>query len=239
MIIRVFDAESTGIPSETETHAMVEGGWSDLDTDSGTISSPSSMLCNPGRPIPVEAMAFHHIRDCDVVDAPTPDKVCETISANVATDYYAAHNIDFDRQFFGGGETQWLCTYKCSLRVWPDAPRHNNQTLRYFLGVDDLPDFNRDHAEPSHRAGPDTYVTAFILRELLKRTDVENMLKWSSGPALLARVDFGMHYGKKWSEIPMSYLQWVIDNITDDRDKRATAKFYMAKACARRNAQGG
>lgn len=237
MIVRIFDAESTGIPSETETHAMVEGGWTDFDTDSGIISSPSSMLCNPGRPIPVEAQAIHHIRDCDVVGAPTPDKVCEAISANVATDYYAAFNSAFDQQFFGGADKQWICVYKSALRVWPDAPRHNNQTLRYFLGIDDLPDFNREHAEPSHRAGPDSYVTAFILRELLKRTDIENVLKWSAGPALLSRVRFGKHFGMKWSEVPMSYLTWIGQSDITDRDIRATAKHYLKIASARRNAQ--
>ena len=49
-----------------------------------------------------------------------------------------------------------------ALRVWPEAPRHSNQVLRYWRGM------RLDHARamPPHRAGPDAWVTAHILADL-------------------------------------------------------------------------
>lgn len=234
MRIRVIDVESTGIPSETESHALVEVGHCDLFLD-GTrwrVGEPTATLVNPGRKIPVEAMAVHHIRDADVADAPSPDRVLLTL-ADGAT-HMCAHNHDFERKFYGGGQMQWICTFKSALRVWPDAPSHGNQALRYFLDVDAHDDFDPDRAMPPHRAGPDAYVTAFILRELLDQAPIEDLVRWSSGPALLAKVSFGKHRGKRWSELAETdrgYLEWIVEKSgMDDRDVRATAKHYLKKA---------
>src|SRR5262245_25865334 len=48
----------------------------------------------------------------------------------------------FQRQWLTEGwpEVPWLCTYKSALRAWPDAPRHSNSVLRYWLGIDIPPD---------------------------------------------------------------------------------------------------
>ncbi len=228
-IVRVVDVETTGIPSETETHALVEVGWVDVVVhgDSVDIAPPVSHLCNPGRPIPVEAQAVHHIRDRDVADAPPPDQILKLL---VGADYYCAHNAAFEEVFVGTGGKPWLCTFKSALRVWPDAPSHSNQALRYWRNFDDEEDFDRALAMPSHRAGPDAYTTAFILRDLLGLASMGDIQHWSSGPALLVKCGFGKHRGKKWEEVPRDYLQWVIGNIKDNRDVRATAKYWMKKS---------
>ena len=54
--------------------------------------------------------------------------------------------------------------------------------------------------------------------------------RWSSGPALLAKVGFGKHRGKRWSEVPADYLQWLVKSDMDDRNVRATAKHYLKAA---------
>lgn len=232
--IRVIDFETTGIPTETESHALVEVAYCDLvQSPAGwRVETPVAVLVNPGRSIPVEAMAVHHIRDRDVADAPGPDRAFMALTDGA--DGYCAHNIDFEHKFFSGGESPWICTFKCALRVWPDAPSHSNQALRYFLGLDDHEDFETERAMPPHRAGPDTYVTAFILRELIDQAPIEDLVRWSSGPALLAKVGFGKHRGKRWSElaaIDRSYLEWIVEKSgMDDRDVRATAKHYLKQA---------
>lgn len=229
MRVRILDVETTGIPTETETHALVEIGTCDLvQSPSGwRVDAPVATLVNPGRPIPIEAMAVHHIRDADLAGAPSPDRVLLSL-ADGAT-HFCAHNIDFERKFYGGGQLQWICTFKSALRVWPEAPGHSNQVLRYFLDIDAHDDFDPERAAPPHRAGPDAYVTAFILRELIDQAPIEDLVKWSSGPALLAKVGFGKHRGKRWSEVPIDYLQWIIKSDMDDRDVRATAKHYLKK----------
>ena len=130
---------------------------------------------------------------------------------------------------------QWLCTYKIALRLWPDAPGHKLQELRYFLKLDEAKDFESKLALPSHRAGPDAYVGCHLLRKVLAEAekqgiDHERMVKWSKGPALLYMCFLKKHKGTPWSQVPKDYLDWIVNksDITD-RDIRATAKFYLAR----------
>lgn len=239
-IIRVVDFETTGIPTPEDKHAMVEAGWCDLipaDGGGWRIVGPMSSLVNPGRAISLEAMAVHHLRDCDVADAASPTDICRMLADGA--DIFCAHNMDFDSQFFGGGDKPWICTYKSALRLWPEAPSHKNQVLRYFLKLDD-DDAGFDSALtlPPHRAGPDAYTTAHILKACLAKAPIELLIKWSTGPALLAKVGFGKHRGMKWSDVPIDYLQWIGKSDMTDRDVRATAKHYLKIASARRNAEG-
>src|SRR6185436_17880445 len=143
MLVRTIDFETTGIPTETEKHAVCEAGWCDVvdlpldqtgDIAQWGCSAPRATLINPGRPMPVEAMAVHHIRDRDLVGAPPATTVFRALTQDA--DVMAAHNARFEREFFTGGDRPWICTYKCALRAWPDAPGHSNQVLRYHLGLE-------------------------------------------------------------------------------------------------------
>jgi DNA polymerase III epsilon subunit-like protein len=72
----------------------------------------------------------------------------------------ATHNARFDLSFVGPRLcTQALCTLRLSRALFPDAPNHKNQTLRYYLGIDAIA------AEPltAHRALGDALVSAHIL----------------------------------------------------------------------------
>ena len=110
------------------------------------------------------------------------------------------------------GGTPWICTYRCALRVWPDAPNHQNNTLRYWLK---LP-ADRRRAEPTHRAGPDAYVTAYLLKALLNSASVEQLIHWSAEPALLARCTFGKHRNTLWRDVPSDYLRWAAGQQMDE-----------------------
>lgn len=228
MIIRVIDTETTGIPSETEKHALVEVARCDLWLDNAgniEIHGPSGMLVNPGRPIPPEASAVHHITSAEVFSAPPPDKACMWLNEG-HVDIFAAQNADFDKQFFGGGGKPWLCTWKAALRVWPDAPGHSNQVLRYHLGLD----AEMEHALtlPAHRAPADAYVTAFLLKRLIESgTSIDDMLRWSRGAALLPKITFGKHRGMRWEEAPADYLRWLVDKSDMDRDVKANARHHL------------
>src|SRR5689334_5343878 len=137
---RVLDLETTGLQPNA---AVVEIGAVDLIGDEvGIIGSD---LIRPPVPIPPEASAIHHISDAGV-------------------DVFASHNWQFDAQWLGEHlrDRPVICTYKCAMRVWPEAPAHNNQVLRYWLKPKGL---DSTIGSMAHRALPDAYVTAFILRE--------------------------------------------------------------------------
>lgn len=224
-VIRCIDFETTGVPSPTERHAIVEAGWCDLafNEDHGTISEPVSMLVNPGRAIPPEASAVHHIVDRDVAGAPPQAEALAKIGDGVAV--WCAHNADFEKEFIG--VKPLVCTFKAALRIFPDVTSHALQVLRYALKFDDLPDFEIGWCADAHRAGADAYLAAVLLRELLGKASLGDIERWSRGPALLVTVTFGKHAGMKWKDLPTDYLKWVAENIDDDRNKRATAKYYL------------
>lgn len=231
--VRVIDIETTGLPKEGEPndHAIVEAARCDVVfSPSGEVlvGSPVSMLVDPGRPIDAEASATHHIVAADLVGAPGPAEAIAFLAAD-PPDFYAAHNADFDRRFFDVPEAPWICTYKAALRVWPDAPRHGNQVLRYWLGLDE--GLDRDTAMPPHRAGPDTYVTAHLLAALVAQgTSLDDMARWSTGPALLPRIAFGKHKGSRWEDLPSDYLDWLANKATEiDRDAKANARHHLRK----------
>lgn len=230
MLIRVIDFESTGIPTKDKNEALVEVGWTDVvfHRDDAEILSPVSMLVNPGRPIPAQASAVHHLRDVDVADGADPTVALSALMKG-PPDFFCAHNIDFEKEFFAGGDVPWLCTYKTALRLWPDAGGHKNQELRYHFKFDDDPLFDRDLATMSHRAAPDTYVTAHILRECLGSCSIEDMTRWSKGPALVYMCFFKKHRNTPWHDVPSDYMLWVLDNIQDDKDVRATSRYWLRK----------
>lgn len=226
MLVRVIDTETTGIPSDNEPHhALCEIGWCDIVD--GKIGEPHQRFVNPGRPIPTAAKAIHHITDDMVADAIDPSVACRTLMEG-QPDVFFAHNAEFDRQFFRGGDTPFLCSYKIALRFWPDAEKHTNQFLRYYLDVK----LDPAKADPPHRAGADAYVTAHIAALILAEAEergikIEDMARWSKGPALLPRITFGKHKGMKWEEAPTDYLEWIAFKSEMDRDAKANAKHWL------------
>jgi exodeoxyribonuclease X len=223
MLIRVLDLETTGLTAPDA--APCEIGWQDIvGPDGGDWAldklGAGEMLCNPSRPIPPEISAIHHIVDEDVEDAvfwpAALAKVACRDSKLFSPTIFAAHNAKMERQWLTDevtGGKPWICSYKCALRLWPDAPSHSNQALRYWLKPAGL---DRARAALSHRAFPDAYVTAFILLEQLKLVSIGQLLEWSSKPALLTKIRFGKHAGKKWSEVPSDYLDWCLRQDMDE-----------------------
>lgn len=209
--LRVFDFETTGFPPGA---AVVEVGWTDLRIGAGDpadaeMFGPVAYLANPMRANPELAIdpgakAAHHIEECDLLDAPSPDAVLRRLGEGAAA--FACHNIEFDGEFYTGGGHPMICTLRCARTIWPDAPTHSNQGLRYWLR---LP-VDRDIALPPHRAGPDSYVTAHLLREMFRLGhSVDELVEISSQPPLLKRLPFGKHKGQRFSDVPISYLQWL------------------------------
>lgn len=235
-IVRVVDFETAGLP-EQEGAAICEAGWCDvigdiIDDTTGLrhwrvdADRATSYLCNPGHPIPPEIRAVHHISDKDVAGAPPPRDILEKLSAGEVS-AFAAHVAKFERAFFDLNEARWICTYKVALRLYPDAPSHSNQALRYLCGLE----LDPDAAMPPHRAGPDAFVTAHLLAHMLNdgRASIDDMVRWSSGPALLSKVTFGKHKGSKWEDLPTDYLEWLLYKSDMDADTKANAKHHILK----------
>lgn len=214
-LIRVIDTETTGIEDPAE---MVEIGWTDvrLFPDGWAVESgPHSLLVNPGMPISFPAMAVHHITDADcAARGYDPDFIRADIVKGV--DILCAHNWKFDSRFIRS-MLPAICTFKVARTIWPDLQGHGNGSIRYERKLC----LGDERTQPSHRAGPDTWVTAHILLDLLQVMSVERMIGITANPVLLTKIGFGKHEGKRFSELPWDYLDWIVNksNMPSEPDK--------------------
>jgi exodeoxyribonuclease X len=231
MKIRCVDLETTGFKiQDGPPQGIMEIGY--VDMVDMVISPPKGALVDCGIPVSVEARAVHHISDEMCAGELRPEDACRELMEG-DHEFFCAHHTDHEKQYFGGGERKWLCTYKIALRLWPDAPGHKLNELRYFLEVDDSDDFEAKYVERPHRAPDDAYICAHVLRRVLHeaealKIDLDRLVSWSKGPALLFMCFLKKHKNVPWSQVPADYLRWILEksDITD-RDIRATAKFYL------------
>lgn len=222
----IIDTETTGIDKHSDK--LVELAAIRYSSDEAY-----SEFCNPGRDIPAEAMAVHHITKELVEYAPSPSEIVLEMLANMGTpSLLIAHNAKFDRDMLrsvwpaGGPRIPWVCTMKVARAIWPDAPRHTNQVLRYWLGLS-LPEHLIGGLAP-HRALYDIVVTREIFRAALTKMPLEEMIELSNKPSLLKKVGFGKHKGKLWSEVDSGYLRWCLSQPDIEEDVAHTARHYLS-----------
>ena len=229
-IVRVIDLETTG--NAPPAHGVLEVGWQDValgeDGRWELWEDGGQRFVNPGRPIPPITQAVHHILDEWVADAPMwQDAARPVLDPWPRRLALAAHRADFEQQFCTPNLThgaEWICTWKCALRLWPDSPAFSNQVLRYWrkpAGMD------HERGLPAHRAFPDAYVTAFHLRDMLNEASLAQLIEWSRQPGLLPRVRFGPDRGKSWNEITEVSLNGFLGDR--DPDVRFTAETEVAR----------
>lgn len=229
---RVVDFETTGLPEEADSR-ICEVGFVDVDlTDPEFPLLPDtaySTLINPGVQMRPEISAVHHLVDADLAGQPSVDVGFMALGSRMTdADVYVAHNALFEQHFYGGRPQPWVCTYRCALRAWPDAPSHSNQALRYFLNLQ----LDRELASPPHRALPDAYVTAHILQRLLFLRPIERLIEISNEPGILPRFNYGKHKGKSYRDVAVedaSYLRWIVEKSDMGPDEKHTAKFWLGK----------
>jgi len=216
--LRVVDIETTGFAPPAE---VIELGCVDVEWRPGAgarVRLPRARLFAARNGIPAAVSAIHHITQADIPeDAPaaTQERLREALLAQPAPDILVAHNCAFERRFIGAeadGGLPWICTYKAALRAWPLAPGHSNQALREWRDLALDPAL----AAPAHRAGPDAYVTAHLLAELLAAAPIERLIAWSHEPRPLSAIPFGKHRGLAWTAAPLDYLQWMTQQAAMD-----------------------
>lgn len=212
-ILYVVDVETTGLDPKTD--AIVEIGMAEVDIVHETVGGLKSSLIHPGKPIPPEASAIHHITDFHVKKSPLLNEALQHVFYEIGQSdlTFCAHHAEFDQAFLGI-KTDMVCTKRLSRHVWTDLESHRLQYLRYHLGLE-----LHETVNP-HRARGDVVVTSHILLRLVKQFKLmyphltgEGLLKGmcslSGTPIRLVRVGFGKHKGKAWDDVPTSYLEWL------------------------------
>ena len=221
----VLDTETTGLDPTSDQ--IVELAAIGVDLKHEVFET----LVDPCRDIPPEAMAVHHITEKMCRGKPVGvDAVGEMLAFMDFPEVIVAHNAKFDRAFIEAlappnYKPKWICTYKSAQVIWPNAPRHTNQVLRYWLGLNpNLPD-----GLAPHRALYDILVTREIFQSLLTFKTINELHQISSNPVLLTTCSFGKHKGKPWSQVDRGYLQWIVRQPEEEmnEDVRFTAQHYL------------
>lgn len=224
-IARVIDYETTGTP-EDDGAEIIEFGRIDVDLATREISNGWRSFARPRGPIPAVTKAVHHITDDEVRNAPDARELWDAFYDGCAeTDVLVAHNAKFEMHFHAGDGRPWIDTYKVARVVWPDAPTHSNQGLRYWLDLA----VNPAEATPPHRALPDAYVTAHLFVRLLAEKTPDEMILISKYPALLKVMNFGKHRGTTFEAAPVDYLEWIRDKSEMDEDTKFSARYWLQK----------
>lgn len=191
-------------------------------------SYESYIYCNE---VPAETSAIHHIILNDIAGASDWDIIKKELSAKVKSEpltVLVAHNAEYEKTILGEGfcPVLWVCTYKCALRIWPDAPNHKNETLRYWLNLGQL---GREYNQQTHSAMHDCKVTWLIFQKMLETVPLEQLIKWTELPAKLPRMPMGKHFGQTWDTVPGPYLQWICNQADMREDVKFCAKEELDK----------
>jgi len=226
----VTDTETTGLDPVEHRAVEVAG----VLVVNGQITMAMTTYLNPGRPIPAVASGVHGLVDADVQDAPTLDETIPFLRGFAFdADAIVAHNAPFDRSILPGMiEKPWLDTLRLARRLYPGFASHQNQALRYELGLR-CPEAD---GMPAHRALADAYVTARLLVHMLVEAEeagmpgtVPELIDAIEAPMLLTTCGFGKHRGTPWAEVPKDYLQWMTKGMPDmDDDLRFTVRHVLA-----------
>jgi exodeoxyribonuclease X len=251
--ILVTDTETTGDGSEDQVvEISVRGREISLD---GEILKRWSWhsLVRPTIPIKHEARAVHHITDDELAGAPTMADLLEQcpelgglrVNKSFEEDnrIFAGHAALFDRRMLAQSAPDGvdlmlpvleIDTHRCALSIWPDAPRHSNQVLRYWLDLQ-IP---KNNGTP-HRAQHDTLVTEGILERLMEVRSAIELTRITREPITLKHCRIGEHAGKLWQDVPQGFLEWLLAkgpkrpnprggrDIGFTADERHTAQFWL------------
>jgi exodeoxyribonuclease X len=235
MRVATIDTETTGM---SDDDCVVELAFVE-DMLDGRHTYRSSLVI-PVKQISFEAMAIHHITPEMVEDAPSIGELIFSTRLNDIS-IFAAHNAKFDRHYLpmlNGAEKQWICTMRCALHLWPDAPGHSNQVLRYWLNLD-VSDMPSTAGATPHRALYDAWTTQKLLEAeiaviigdnnlgITRDMAIKKLIEMSDQPVVLRKVRFGKFEGRTWDQVPPDYLGWVIKQSSMDPDVLHTARHYL------------
>lgn len=214
-----YDTETTGISPEND--AIIE-----LAVFDPVNNRTFCEFINPGRPIPKEASAIHHITDAMVENAPSFEvigkKFLDFCPGNAVL---IAHNNDaFDRLFLEASFRKagislpnfaYIDTLKWARKYRPDLPRHTLQFLREVYGFT---------ANQAHRALDDVYILHQVFSVMIGDLSFGTIMQLLAEKKAITRMPFGKHQGKPLSEVPKNYLSWLLSSGALEKADNAMLK---------------
>lgn len=199
-----YDTETTGLSPERE--CIIELAAYDRDRNAEFVT-----LINPGRPIPPEASAIHHITDEMVAEAPSFPEAWKAFTAFCEGEVLLiAHNNDaFDQPFLKAEcarhqlpflECSFFDSLKWARRYRPDLPRYTLQFLRECYGI---------QSNQAHRALDDVIVLHQVFCAMTDDLSAQTLLSLMRKKKLMRVMPFGKHQGTALRQLPKDYVSWL------------------------------
>lgn len=139
-----------------------------------------------------------------------------------------AHNAKFDVDMLereGLKVPRFIDTLKLAYRL-PKAEELESFKLNYIRHWYQIP----NSGGALHRALCDTEYLKAVFYKMVEDMPLteEEMLTITQEPARQIYCRVGKkHYGTKWSEVPKSYLEWIVNESDFDGDVKANANYHL------------
>jgi len=219
----VLDTETTDL---TEDAKIVEIAWCELEIDCGIGIIPGSEFLsyvNPEIPISPSASGVNQIRNEDVQDAPTIDEI-DFPTGEICI---VGHNIKFDIRYVSPymNIVDSLCTYLLARRLWHMDMKCEDFKLQTLCAYKNIP----RHA--AHHADGDVRSVVNLLDHMCETEgkSFQEFLDWMNTPYYYEHVPIGKNRGKKLSEVPKSWFEWLHKQGDVDKDMRHTLIKYFGR----------
>lgn len=198
-------------------------------------------LIRPGKKIPPEASAIHHITNEMVENSPSfaeSDSYELIQSFNNGEHTLVSHNAPFDLAMLQKEGITWqgeiIDTLKCAKALMDDLEGYSLQFLRYELRLyryeEDF--FEQYGINPTaHNAISDALHTRMVYEYLLDLASHEQLTQLSQARLLLTRLPFGKYAKKRIETVALkdpAYLKWMLESLMDmDEDLRYSIEYYL------------
>lgn len=207
MQYQILDTETIGLNAPPEpASGVVQIAWNEIHPISLDVIYSQQALVNPQAPIHPEASKVHGLYNDDVDGEP----LLEEVYAPEGPVILICHNVAFDSKFVGryiNNLAGTLCTLQLARHYVRDSKNHKLATLAEHFGLE---------TGKAHDAGGDVATTTALLRKLVEisgRTLPE--LVEANKVRNFHVMPFGMHKGKRFSQLPAPYMNWFLEQEID------------------------
>lgn len=221
-----LDCETTGL--EVEKDRIIEIAMVRFTFEN--VLESYETLIDPQMPIPEVSIAIHHINDHMVKRKPKINEILPKVFEFVGRSIIVGHGITNDIAFLCSAAKQnsiactlashpYLDTLRMA-RLYGESPINSLEKLRQHFNIAE---------EGAHRAMNDVIVNIEVFKYLARRyKTTEQIVNRLKSPILLRTMPLGKHKGRLFSEIPVEYLRWAV-NQKFDQDLLFSLKSELKK----------
>lgn len=216
------DLETTGVDKDKDNIVQVAAVLSYCTGNEMTRPRTIfSTLCNPGHPIPEEVSKVHGITDEDVRWSPSQSwalfnlkNLVNSLKAHYKVVLAGQNQVRFDIPFMDGKLKKPFFREFPTLDTYIEVMRHY-PTWEHKLG----PLYEKvvcKKAVDAHDAAADCHMVLEILSSMVSNYDhIQDMINAQASPVVLDHMPFGKYKGVEMRDVPLSYIEYCVQNFTD------------------------